>query len=135
MAKLPASFKGTEVDGQFQLDAAGNLIIGPELRQLFDYFLSAIGEEPLKQSIERLRRYRCAIAGACPGAGAPCSTNISTTSANCLISKRLIREPRTFSATPAPECRAGVAARVLEPAFTRRSSPRTRPMIASAWSA
>ena len=29
-AKLPASFKGTEVDGQFQLDAAGNLIIGPE---------------------------------------------------------------------------------------------------------
>ena len=57
MAKLPASFKGTEVDGQFQLDAAGNLIIGPELRQLFDYFLSAIGEEPLKQSIERLRRH------------------------------------------------------------------------------
>jgi len=56
-AKLPASFKGTEVDGQFQLDAAGNLIIGPELRQLFDYFLSAIGEEPLKQSIERLRRH------------------------------------------------------------------------------
>ncbi|MDH0181851.1 lipase secretion chaperone [Stutzerimonas stutzeri] len=57
MAKLPASFKGTEVDGQFQLDAAGNLIISPELRQLFDYFLSAIGEEPLKQSIERLRRH------------------------------------------------------------------------------
>ena len=29
MAKLPASFKGTEVDGQFQLDAAGNLVIPP----------------------------------------------------------------------------------------------------------
>ncbi|MER1946243.1 lipase secretion chaperone [Stutzerimonas stutzeri] len=55
MAKLPASFKGTQVDGQFQLDAAGNLIIDRELRQLFDYFLSAIGEEPLKQSIGRLR--------------------------------------------------------------------------------
>jgi len=33
MAKLPDSFKGTQVDGQFQLDTAGNLIIDRELRQ------------------------------------------------------------------------------------------------------
>ncbi|MBU2013798.1 MAG: lipase secretion chaperone [Gammaproteobacteria bacterium] len=55
--QLPTSFKGTQVDGQFSLDEAGNLIIGAELRHLFDYFLAAAGEEPLKNSIERLRRY------------------------------------------------------------------------------
>ncbi len=55
--QLPTSFKGTQVDGQFRLDQGGNLIIGAELRHLFDYFLAAAGEEPLKNSIERLRRY------------------------------------------------------------------------------
>src|SRR3546814_833055 len=55
--QLPTSFKGTQVDGQFRLDEAGNLLIGAELRHLFDYFLAAAGEEPLKNSIERLRRY------------------------------------------------------------------------------
>lgn len=56
-AKLPTSFRGTQIDGQLRVDAAGNLIIGAEVRQLFDYFLAAIGEEPLKSSIERLRRH------------------------------------------------------------------------------
>lgn len=55
--KLPSSFKGTQIDGQFRLDNAGNLIVGAETRQIFDYFLAAIGEEPLKSSIERLRRH------------------------------------------------------------------------------
>ncbi|MCQ4295251.1 lipase secretion chaperone [Pseudomonas stutzeri] len=55
-AKLPASFQGTQIDGQLRVDAAGNLIIGAEIRQLFDYFLAAIGEEPLKNSVARLRR-------------------------------------------------------------------------------
>ncbi len=55
--QLPTSFKGTQVDGQFRLDETGNLLIGAELRHLFDYFLAAAGEEPLKNSIERLRRY------------------------------------------------------------------------------
>ena len=55
--QLPTSFKGTQVDGQFRLDEAGHLLIGAELRHLFDYFLAAAGEEPLKNSIERLRRY------------------------------------------------------------------------------
>lgn len=55
--QLPMSFKGTQVDGQFRLDEAGNLLIGAELRHLFDYFLTAAGEEPLTNSIERLRRY------------------------------------------------------------------------------
>lgn len=56
-ARLPTSFQGTQVDGHLRVDAAGNLIVGAEIRQLFDYFLAAIGEEPLKNSIERLRRH------------------------------------------------------------------------------
>ncbi|RYJ63446.1 lipase secretion chaperone [Pseudomonas songnenensis] len=56
-ATLPTSFQGTQVDGQLRVDAAGNLIIGAEMRQLFDYFLAAIGEEPLKNSIARLRQH------------------------------------------------------------------------------
>ena len=57
LASLPPSFRGTEVDGRFELDAAGNLIVSEEVRQLFDYFLAAIGEEPLERSIQRLRDY------------------------------------------------------------------------------
>src|SRR5690606_6160210 len=49
--------RGTEVDGVFRVDDAGNLIITGDLRRIFDYFLSSVGEEPLKQSITRLRNY------------------------------------------------------------------------------
>lgn len=54
---LPASFAGTQVDGRFQLDAGGNLLITEDIRRIFDYFLSAIGEEPIGISIQRLRGY------------------------------------------------------------------------------
>ncbi|MCQ4324037.1 lipase chaperone [Stutzerimonas stutzeri] len=54
---LPASLKGTRIDGRFRLDADGNLAIDGEIRRVFDYFLSTLGEEPLKHSLERLRRY------------------------------------------------------------------------------
>ncbi|MBC9250600.1 lipase chaperone [Pseudomonas alcaligenes] len=54
---LPPSFAGTEVDGQFALDAAGNLLISRDIRRIFDYFLSAIGEEPLRNSVKRLQDY------------------------------------------------------------------------------
>ncbi|CAD5108754.1 lipase secretion chaperone [Zestomonas carbonaria] len=57
VAPLPPSFRGTEVDGRLSVDEAGNLVIDSDVRHLFDYFLSAIGEEPLKTSIERLRGY------------------------------------------------------------------------------
>jgi lipase chaperone LimK len=57
LASLPPSFRGTEVDGRFEVDASGNLIINEEVRHLFDYFLAAIGEEPLERTIERLRDY------------------------------------------------------------------------------
>ena len=54
---LPASFAGTEVDGVFRLDAAGNLLVSEDIRRIFDYFLAAVGEEPLKASVERLQGY------------------------------------------------------------------------------
>ena len=55
--QLPASFSGTQVDGVFQLDEQGNLRITRDIVQIFDYFLSAIGEETLAQSIERLQAH------------------------------------------------------------------------------
>lgn len=54
---LPGSLRGTAVDGAFQLDDAGNLMITQDIRRIFDYFLSTIGEEPYKRSIERLQNY------------------------------------------------------------------------------
>ncbi|WP_437971455.1 lipase secretion chaperone [Sorangium sp. So ce260] len=42
----PTSLRGTDVDGAVLVDANGDLIVGPELLALFDYFLSATGEEP-----------------------------------------------------------------------------------------
>lgn len=55
--QLPASFSGTQVDGVFQLDAHGNLRITRDIVQIFDYFLSAVGEESLGQSIQRLQAH------------------------------------------------------------------------------
>jgi lipase chaperone LimK len=54
---MPASFSGTQVDGVFSLDAAGNLLITHDIVQIFDYFLSAIGEDTLAVSLERLQAY------------------------------------------------------------------------------
>ncbi len=54
---LPASFAGTSVDGQFRVDSAGNLLISEDIRRIFDYFLSALGEDSLKHSVKRLQAY------------------------------------------------------------------------------
>ncbi|MDH4555465.1 lipase secretion chaperone [Pseudomonas sp. BN417] len=54
---LPSSLAGTRVDGSFHLDAAGNLLVSMDIRRIFDYFLSAHGEEPLASSVQRLRGY------------------------------------------------------------------------------
>ncbi|XYI02904.1 lipase secretion chaperone [Sorangium sp. So ce1128] len=43
----PPSLRGTEVDGAVLVDERGDLVVGPEIRALFDYFLSAAGEEPV----------------------------------------------------------------------------------------
>lgn len=57
LASLPRSFEGTEVDGQFRLDDAGNLLISMDIRRIFDYFLGAYGEERMQASIARLQAY------------------------------------------------------------------------------
>ncbi len=44
-AARPRSLEGTEVDGAFETDAAGHLVVGPRVMALFDYFFSATGEE------------------------------------------------------------------------------------------
>ena len=56
-ADLPASFAGTRIDGSFRLDPSGNLVISEDIRRIFDYFLAAIGEEPLRNSVARLRAH------------------------------------------------------------------------------
>jgi len=43
---LPASLRGSEIDGSLEVDADGDFHPTPEVRRLFDYFFSAAGEEP-----------------------------------------------------------------------------------------
>lgn len=54
---LPASLQGTEVDGELEVDEKGHLKITNGVRRVFDYFLSAVGEEPLDSLIARIRAY------------------------------------------------------------------------------
>src|SRR5262245_46940633 len=42
---LPGSLQGTDEDGALRVDEAGDLVVGPEVLRLFDYYLSATGEE------------------------------------------------------------------------------------------
>ncbi|BAN49041.1 lipase secretion chaperone [Metapseudomonas resinovorans] len=51
----PPSLAGTEVDGRFHLDTAGNLLITEDIRRIFDYFLSTLGEVTLENSALQLR--------------------------------------------------------------------------------
>jgi len=55
--ELPASLRGTEVDGALRTDAGGHLVPDPDALSLFDYFLSASGEEPLRELRERIVRH------------------------------------------------------------------------------
>lgn len=54
---LPRSLQGTEVDGDVDVDGAGRLKVTGALRDLFDYFLSTLGEEPLTTVHARLQAY------------------------------------------------------------------------------
>lgn len=54
---LPASLSGTSApSGWARVDSNGNLIPTPSLRQLFEYYLSALGEEPLRQLVARIEQ-------------------------------------------------------------------------------
>lgn len=52
-----ASQQGTEVDGVLEVDPSGNLIITEQLRHLFDYFYTTVGEVSFEQASERIRRH------------------------------------------------------------------------------
>lgn len=56
VSDLPASLAGTSEPGGWAItDRFGNLIPTSELRQLFEYYLSALGEESLSQLVARIR--------------------------------------------------------------------------------
>lgn len=57
LEQLPASLQGTQVDGVLRADKEGNLIINHDIRRVFDYFLSTIGDQSLAEIEQRLRDY------------------------------------------------------------------------------
>ena len=57
MERLPHSLNGVDPPAGLVIDAAGNLVVRRSLRDLFDFFLSAIGEEPLPTLRARIRAY------------------------------------------------------------------------------
>ena len=54
---LPKSLQGTQVDGEIIIDENKQLVVTAGLRRLFDYFLSAQGEEPLSHIEQRVIAY------------------------------------------------------------------------------
>lgn len=57
LEQLPPSLRDTEVDGVLRVDNNGNLVIDHDIRRVFDYFLSTLGEESLSVIELRLRAY------------------------------------------------------------------------------
>jgi lipase chaperone LimK len=57
LESLPPSLAGTDVDGEFEVDAAGHLKITGSIRRIFEYFLSTLGEENLASIQARLKAY------------------------------------------------------------------------------
>lgn len=54
---LPASLAGTSMPGGWaETDVNGSLVPTPQLRQLFEYYLAALGEETLPQVIARIEQ-------------------------------------------------------------------------------
>ena len=55
--ELPASLEGTSVPGGWaETDSNGSLVPTPQLRQLFEYYLAALGEETLPQLVARIEQ-------------------------------------------------------------------------------
>ena len=55
--RLPASLEGTSVPGGWaETDVNGSLVPTPHLRQLFEYYLAALGEETLPQLVARIEQ-------------------------------------------------------------------------------
>ena len=57
LERLPRSLQGTDVDGEIIIDENKQLVITEGLRRLFDYFLSALGEEEESAIYARVESY------------------------------------------------------------------------------
>ena len=57
LEQLPASLEDTSVPPGLLEDGNGNLVPTPGLRDIFDYFLSVLGEEPLDVIVARINAY------------------------------------------------------------------------------
>jgi len=57
LERLPRSLKGTQVDGEIIIDENKQLVVTEGLRRLFDYFLSALGEEEEATIYARVESY------------------------------------------------------------------------------
>ncbi|WP_417502766.1 lipase secretion chaperone [Marinobacter sp.] len=54
LAPMPSDLAGVEPEIELTMDADGNLDTTPELRQMFDFYLSNVGDEPLDRVMERI---------------------------------------------------------------------------------
>lgn len=52
-----ASLQGTQVDGMLEVDRNGNLVVSEQLRHLFDYFYTAVGEISFDQASGNIRQH------------------------------------------------------------------------------
>lgn len=61
LESLPNSLRNIEVDGHLRAGADGNLILDADVRRVFDFFLNAVGEEPVEQILARLNAYIASV--------------------------------------------------------------------------
>ncbi|MFT5163941.1 MAG: lipase chaperone LimK [Alteromonadaceae bacterium] len=53
--RMPRSLRGTPPPQTLQVDEQGHLVINQDIQKLFDFYLTATGEEPLKHIIARIK--------------------------------------------------------------------------------
>lgn len=54
---LAHSLRGTTIPAYFEIDSEGHLIITPSIKSVIEYFLSALGEEPIETIVGRIEEY------------------------------------------------------------------------------
>ena len=57
LEQLPRSLKGTPAPEPLAMDADGKLVIDAAIRRTFDFYLTAIGEEPLDLMVARIKHH------------------------------------------------------------------------------
>ena len=57
LGPLPKSLRGTSIPAAFELDSNGHLIVTASIKSVIEYFLSALGEEPVEQLVARIEEF------------------------------------------------------------------------------